>query len=164
MLFVQNSAKTAQKGAKMGKKIAETDELDHKILKFLQEDGRLTFTEIAQKLRLSESTIRKRVQSLQERGVIKKFTVEVDPAKIGLNTVAIVGIDVDPPKLLEVSQKLCEFKEIRSVATSTGDHMIMTEIWTKDGKELTKLISEKIGPIEGVKKICPAIILEKLKG
>ncbi|MEM2947335.1 MAG: Lrp/AsnC family transcriptional regulator [Candidatus Bathyarchaeia archaeon] len=140
------------------------DELDLKILKLLEEDGRLTFMDIAKKLRLSESTIRKRVQALKENGVIKKFTVEIDPAKIGLNTVAIVGIDVDPPKLLEVSQKLCEFKEIRCVATSTGDHMIMTEIWTKDGRELTRLISEKIGPIEGVKKICPAIILEKLKG
>jgi Lrp/AsnC family transcriptional regulator for asnA, asnC and gidA len=148
----------------MVKIIAEIDELDRKILGLLQENGRLTFTEIAQKLRLSESTIRKRVQALQERGVIKKFNVEIDPAKIGLNTVAIVGIDVDPPKLLEVAQKLCELKEIRCVATSTGDHMIMTEIWTKDGRELTRLISEKIGPIEGVKKICPAIILEKLKG
>jgi Lrp/AsnC family transcriptional regulator for asnA, asnC and gidA len=164
MLFVQNSAKKVQNGAKMVKIIAEIDELDRKILGLLQENGRLTFTEIAQKLRLSESTIRKRVQALQERGVIKKFNVEIDPAKIGLNTVAIVGIDVDPPKLLEVAQKLCELKEIRCVATSTGDHMIMTEIWTKDGRELTRLISEKIGPIEGVKKICPAIILEKLKG
>ncbi|MEM3579698.1 MAG: Lrp/AsnC family transcriptional regulator [Candidatus Bathyarchaeia archaeon] len=140
------------------------DELDLRILKLLEEDGRLTFMEIAKKLRLSESTIRKRVQALKENGVIKRFTVEIDPAKIGLNTVAIVGIDVEPPKLLEVAQKLCEFKEIRCVATSTGDHMIMTEIWTKDGRELTRLISEKIGPIEGVKKICPAIILEKLKG
>ncbi|MEM0008199.1 MAG: Lrp/AsnC family transcriptional regulator [Candidatus Bathyarchaeia archaeon] len=140
------------------------DELDLKILKLLEEDGRLTFMEIAKKLRLSESTIRKRVQALKENGVIKRFTVEIDPAKIGLNTVAIVGIDVDPPKLLEVAQKLCEFKEIRCVATSTGDHMIMTEVWTRDGRELTKLISEKIGPIEGVKKICPAIILERLKG
>ncbi|MEM3727814.1 MAG: Lrp/AsnC family transcriptional regulator [Candidatus Bathyarchaeia archaeon] len=140
------------------------DELDLKILKLLEEDGRLTFIDIAKKLRLSESTIRKRVQALKENGVIKRFTVEIDPAKIGLNTVAIVGIDVDPPKLLEVAQKLCEFKEIRCVATSTGDHMIMTEIWTEDGRELTRLISEKIGPIEGVKKICPAIILEKLKG
>ncbi|MEM4701722.1 MAG: Lrp/AsnC family transcriptional regulator, partial [Candidatus Bathyarchaeia archaeon] len=120
--------------------------------------------DIAKKLRLSESTIRKRVQALKENGVIRRFTVEIDPAKIGLNTVAIVGIDVDPPKLLEVAQKLWEFKEIRCVATSTGDHMIMTEIWTEDGRELTRLISEKIGPIEGVKKICPAIILEKLKG
>jgi len=149
---------------KMAKKISEIDEIDQKILKLLQEDGRLPFLEIAQKLKLSESTIRKRVQALKERGVIKRFTVEVDPAKMGLNTVAIVGIDVDPPKLLEVAQKLCEFKEIRCVATSTGDHMIMTEIWTKDGRELTRLISEKIGPIEGVKKICPAIILERLKG
>ncbi|MEM2738502.1 MAG: Lrp/AsnC family transcriptional regulator [Candidatus Bathyarchaeia archaeon] len=148
----------------MARKNAEIDEVDQKILKLLQEDARLPFLEIAQKLRLSESTIRKRVQALKEKGVIKRFTVEINPAMIGLNTVAIVGIDVDPPKLLEVAQKLCEFKEIRSVATSTGDHMIMTEIWAKDGRELTRLISEKIGPIEGVKKICPAIILEKLKG
>jgi len=164
MLFVQNSVKIVKNGAKMVKKIAEIDELDLKILKLLEEDGRLTFMEIAKKLRLSESTIRKRVQALKENGVIKRFTVEIDPTKIGLNTVAIVGIDVDPPKLLEVAQKLCEFKEIRCVATSTGDHMIMTEIWTKDGRELTRLISEKIGLIEGVKKICPAIILERLKG
>ncbi|MEM2104597.1 MAG: Lrp/AsnC family transcriptional regulator [Candidatus Bathyarchaeia archaeon] len=147
----------------MVKIIAEIDKLDHEILKLLQEDGRLTFVEIAKKLKLSESTIRKRVQALREKGIIKRFTVEIEPAKIGLNTVAIVGIDVDPSKLLEAAQKLCEFKEIRSVATSTGDHMIMTEIWAKDGRELTRLISEKIEPIEGVKKICPAIILEKLK-
>jgi Lrp/AsnC family transcriptional regulator for asnA, asnC and gidA len=164
MLFVQNSAKNGKNGAKMVKRNAEIDEIDQKILKLLEEDARLPFLEIAKKLRLSESTVRKRVQALKEKGVIKRFTVEIDPTRIGLNTVAIVGIDVDPPKLLEVAQKLCEFKEIRCVATSTGDHMIMTEIWTKDGRELTRLISEKIGPIEGVKKICPAIILERLKG
>lgn len=142
----------------------EFDKLNLKILKMLQEDGRLPFTEMAQKLKLSESTIRKRVQALKEKGVIKKFTIEVDPFRIGMRTVAIVGVDVDPTKLLEAAQKLCEIKEVRSVATSTGDHMIMTEIWARDGRELTKLISEKVGSIEGVKKICPAIILEKLKG
>lgn len=139
------------------------DEMDRKILKILEEDGRKPFTEIAEKLKVSESTIRKRVQALQKKGVIKKFTVKVDPSKMGIKTIAIVGVDVDPTKLLEVAQKLCDFKEIKWVATSTGDHMIMTEIWTKDGRELTRLISEKIGVIEGVKKICPAIILEKLK-
>jgi len=143
--------------------MVEIDEVDLEILKMLQSDGRLSFTEIAKKLKLSESTIRKRVQALQRRGVIKKFTIEVDPSKIGINTVAIVGVDVDPTNLLEAAQKLCEIKEVRSVATSTGDHMIMTEIWARDGRELTKIISEKIGKIKGVKKICPAIILEKLK-
>ena len=143
--------------------MSSLDEMDKKILKILEEDGRKPFTEIAEKLKVSESTIRKRVQALQKKGVIKKFTVKVDPSKMGVKTIAIVGVDVDPTRLLEVAQKLCDFKEIKWVATSTGDHMIMTEIWTRDGRELTRLISEKIGVIEGVKKICPAIILEKLK-
>ncbi len=143
--------------------MVEVDKLDLKIIRMLQEDGRTSFTEIARKLKLSESAIRKRVQALQKKRVIEKFTIKINPSKIGINTVAIVGVDVDPTELLEAAQKLCEIKEVRSVATSTGDHMIMTEIWSRDGRELTKIISEKIGIIEGVKKICPAIILEKLK-
>ncbi|MEM3641348.1 MAG: Lrp/AsnC family transcriptional regulator [Candidatus Bathyarchaeia archaeon] len=139
------------------------DEIDIKILEMLEEDGRKPFTEIAQKLNLSEASVRKRVSALQKKGVIKKFTIKVDSAKLGIKTVAIVGLEVDPARFLEVAQRLCDFKEIKCVATSTGDHMIMTEIWTKDGRELTKLISEKIAMIDGVKKICPAIILEKLK-
>ncbi len=139
------------------------DKVDLAILKFLQEDASIPFTEIARRIKISESTVRKHVEKLKQEGIIKRFTVVVEPSKIGLNTVAIVGVDVDPPKLLEVAQKLCEITEARYVATSTGDHMIMTEIWTRDGRELTKIISEKIGTIEGVKKICPAIVLEKLK-
>ncbi len=139
------------------------DKLDMEILQLLEKDASLPYTEIARRLKLNESTVRKRVAALKQKGVIRKFTVVIEPSKIGFNTVAIIGVDVDPPKLLEVAQKLCEIPETRYVATSTGDHMIMTEIWTRDGKELSKIISEKIGTIEGVKKICPAIILEKLK-
>lgn len=140
------------------------DDLDAKILRLLEADGSISFTDIARKLRLNESTVRKRVLSLKEKGVIKKFSVIVDPAKIGLGTVAVVGIDAAPDKLLEIAEKLTEIPETKYVATSTGDHMIMTEIWAKDGKELSQILSEKIGVIEGVKKICPAIILEKMKG
>ena len=143
--------------------MVDVDALDMKILKLLEEDGRVSFTEIAKKLKLNESTIRKRVLRLQEKRVIKKFSVDLDPSKIGLKTVAIIGVDVEPVKLIEAAQKICEIPETRYVATSTGDHMIMTEIWAKDGRELTNLISNRIGKIEGIKKICPAIILEKLK-
>jgi len=140
------------------------DEIDLRIIRILEGEGDITFTELARRLKLNESTVRKRVRALKQRGVIKRFTVSVDPAKIGLGTVAIVGIDVEPHKLLEVAERLCELSEAKYVATSTGDHMIMAEIWTQDGKELSRLIADRIGAIEGVKKICPAIILEKLKG
>ena len=138
------------------------DETDVKIIEMLEEDGRKPFTEMAQRLEVSESAIRKRVSALLSTGVIK-FTVKVDHAKIGLGTVAIVGIDVESDKMLEIAQLLCDFKEVKCVATSSGDHMIMLEVWTKNGKELNKLISERVSTIEGVKKVCPALILEKLK-
>lgn len=138
------------------------DEMDRKIIRMLEEDGRKPFMEIGEKLGVSESTVRKRVLALQKDGVIKKFTVKVDPKTLGINTIAIVGLEVEPSKLLEIAQKLCDFSETKTVATSTGDHMIMTEIWTKNGRELGKLLSQ-IGNLEGVKKLCPAIILEKLK-
>lgn len=139
------------------------DEIDTRILELLEEDARRSFTEMAEKLKVSESSIRKRVLALQKEGVIKKFTIKVDHAKLGLNTVAIVGIDVDSDKMLEIAQKLCDFKEVKCVATSSGDHMIMLEVWAKNGKELNNLISENIGKIDGVRQICPALILEKLK-
>ena len=139
------------------------DEIDLKILAMLESDGRRSFTEIAENLRVSESSVRKRVLALKRDGVIRKFTVKVDAAKLGYNTVAIVGVDADPTRLLQVAQRLCDFEDVRCVATSTGDHMVMLEIWMKNGRELTKLITDSISTIEGVKRICPALILERLK-
>ncbi|MEM3421132.1 MAG: Lrp/AsnC family transcriptional regulator [Candidatus Hadarchaeum sp.] len=139
------------------------DELDLKIIRMLEEDGSISFTEMARKLKLNESTVRKRVLSLKEKKVIRKFSIVIDPAKIGFSTIAVVGIDAAPDKLLEIAQKLAELPETRYVATSAGDHMIMTEIWASDGRELSQILSKKIGMIEGVKKVCPAIVLEKIK-
>jgi Lrp/AsnC family transcriptional regulator for asnA, asnC and gidA len=139
------------------------DQKDKKILEILSNDSRTPYTEIAKRLRLSESTIRKRIKALEKEGVIQKYSIVVNPVKVGYNTVAIVGLDVEPSKFLTVASKMAELKEVKYVATSTGDHMIMFEIWTRDGKELTRIISEKIGKIEGINRICPSIILEKLK-
>ncbi|ACX72492.1 MAG: Lrp/AsnC family transcriptional regulator [Methanococci archaeon] len=139
------------------------DEKDLKIIEILMKDGRRSYTDIARELGTSESSIRKRVKKLEEEGVIKGYTAIIDPSKIGYNVVALTGFDTEPDKFLNVAKELCKFEEVKKVFTSTGDHMIMTEIWAKDGKEFSDLIFNKIGKIEGIKKICPAIILEQMK-
>ncbi|MCD6108397.1 MAG: Lrp/AsnC family transcriptional regulator [Thermoplasmata archaeon] len=139
------------------------DQKDKRIIEILQKNARIPNTEIAKMLGISESTVRKRINDLESKGVIKKYTVVVDPSKIGYNTVTILGVDVDPTKFLDVAKELAKLPETKYVATSTGDHMIMAEIWTKDGQTLAELISNRIGKIGGVKRICPAIILEKIK-
>jgi len=139
------------------------DETDIGILEFLRKNARTPFLYIAKKLRISESTIRKRVKTLEKIGVIKKYSAIVEPSKLGYGSVALVGIDVKPEKFLEVAKKLTDYDNIKFVATSTGDHMIMTEIWMENSNDLRNFISAKIESIEGVTRTCPAILMERLK-
>lgn len=139
------------------------DETDMGILEILRKNARTPFLEVSKRLRISESTVRKRVKELETRGVIKKYTAIVEPSKLGYGGVALVGIDVRPEKFLEVAKKLAELENIRFVATSTGDHMLMTEIWMENSHDLGNFISSKIEIIEGVTRACPAILMERLK-
>jgi len=139
------------------------DERDMLIIDILQENARTPYTEIAARLGVGESAIRKRVKGLEEAGVIESYTIVVNPAKLGYNSVSLVGLDVEPTHFLDVAIRMTEFPEVKFVATSTGDHMIMTEIWLKDGRALGEFIAEKIGRLEGVHRVCPAVIMEKLK-
>jgi len=139
------------------------DERDMLIIDILQENARTPYTEIAARLGVGESAIRKRVKALEEAGVIESYTIVVNPAKLGYNSVSLVGLDVEPTHFLDVAIRMTEFPEVKFVATSTGDHMIMTEIWLKDGRALGEFIAEKIGRLEGVHRVCPAVIMEKLK-
>ena len=139
------------------------DDTDKEILQVLSDNARIPFLTVAKQLGLSESTIRKRVSKLEDGGIIKKYSVVLEPAKMGYGSVAIVGIDVVPEKFLDVSKKLTKFDNIKFVANTTGDHMIMTEIWMDKASELRDFISDKIEKMDGVTRTCPAIINEKLK-
>lgn len=139
------------------------DKMDEKIVEMLSDDARVANTEIAERLGISEAAVRNRIENMREEGVIKKFTIEIDPAKIGYDSVALVGVDVEPDMFLKAANKLSELEEVRDIALTTGDHMIMMEIWAENERDLTRILSEKVGKLEGVKRICPAVVLEKLE-
>ncbi|MCO6040412.1 MULTISPECIES: HTH-type transcriptional regulator LrpA [Thermococcus] len=139
------------------------DERDKVIIEMLTKDARTPFTEIAKVLGISETAVRKRVRALEEKGIIQQYTIKVNPQKLGYNLISITGVDTKPEKLFEVANKLKEFEFVRELYLSSGDHMIMAEIWAKDGEDLADIMSNKIGKIDGVTKVCPAIILERLK-
>ena len=139
------------------------DKLDLSIIEDLSKNSRTPFMEIARKLKVSESTIRKRVSSLEKKGVIKKYSLVVDTSKLGFENIALIGVDVAPEKYLDVAKKLTELDGVKYAASSTGDHMFMLEVWTKDSDEL-RTFSDKLKGIDGVTRICPAIIKGTLKG
>ncbi len=139
------------------------DEIDKKIIEILQKNARTPYTQIAKDVGLSEGAIRKRIEALEKKGIIKRYVAVIDPRKMGYNSITLLGLDAEPTKLLDIANEIANIEEARNVYLTTGDHMIMAEIWAKDGKELSDILANKVGKIEGVKRICPAIILEKIK-
>jgi len=138
------------------------DEKDLKIIKLLQENSRIPYTELAKRVGISDVAIIKRIKKLEKQGVIRKYTIVIDPRKLGYAFVSIVGINVEPEHLFPVISHLKEKEYIKYLALSSGDHTLMAIIWAKNENELAK-IYEEISKLPGVTKVCPSIILDIIK-
>jgi Lrp/AsnC family transcriptional regulator for asnA, asnC and gidA len=111
---------------------------------------------------VTETAVRKRVKNLETIGVIKKYTIDVDPKKIGFDFDTLIGIDAMPEKYIRVMEKLKPMQEVMRLCSSSGDHMLMIECWFQNSREFTKFI-KMLEKMDGVTKVCPAIINEKMK-
>jgi len=135
---------------------------DIKIIHLLKENSRTPFVKIAKIFGVSETAIRKRVRKLEREGVIRKYTIEVDLKKLGFKVNVLIGIDTKPEYYISTLEKLKGMEEVMSLYSASGDHMILAECWFKNSEELTKFI-KTLEMFRGITKICPAIILEKIK-
>ncbi|MBS7288140.1 MAG: Lrp/AsnC family transcriptional regulator [Candidatus Freyarchaeota archaeon] len=133
-----------------------------KLIEILRENARTPFLRMAEALGVSEAAVRKRVKKLESDGVIKKYTIDVDLRKLGFEVNALIGLDTKPENYLVVLEKLKGMKETASVYATSGDHMILIECWFRNANELIEFCKKLESTCE-VTRICPAIILEKVK-
>jgi Lrp/AsnC family transcriptional regulator for asnA, asnC and gidA len=132
------------------------------LLLALRENSRTPFLQLARRFGVSETAVRKRVKKLEQEGVIKKYTIEVDTKKIGYDVNALIGVDTKPENYMSAIERMKKMREVACMCSSSGDHMILCECWFKNSKELSKFV-KKLEHIEGVTKICPAIRTEHIK-
>lgn len=137
------------------------DEKDIKILEKLAENARITYTDLAKIVELSDVAVIKRVKKLEEK-IIKRYTIIIDPRELGYKVVSFTGIDVDPEKIFEVLETLKNKEYLKGLWLTTGDHQLLTLILAKNEEEAAK-IHKEIAEINGVKRVCPAIILKTIK-
>ncbi len=134
------------------------DELDRAILRILQEDGRTSYSEIARKLGVPESTVRLRVRKLVERGIIRKFAALINPFKAGYSIVAFIAVDVEPSKVKRAAEELSKLPEVDVLGIATGAHDILMQVTVRDLHELEEFLIEKLGSIEGIKSTETSIL------
>lgn len=138
------------------------DELDFSILSYLQQDGRMSFTVIAEKLGVSIGTVRTRFNKLIEDGTIN-IVGRVDPDKVGFRSYAHIAVYVRPATLKEkVAQQIMAMPEVSFLAMTSGDYDLEVDVMCRDNDHLVKFVNE-LSDINGVNQTKTTIYFKVYK-
>ena len=145
----------------MSKRI-ELDVLDRKILTILMEDAVIPYTEIAKQLDVSAGTIHVRMKKLIDQGVVKGSQLIVDPAVIGYDICAFIGIFLDKGSAYsDVRKHMMNIQEIVELQYTTGVYSIFAKVLCRATNHLREVLNEKIQPIQGIQRTETFIALEQ---
>lgn len=141
------------------------DSLDWEILKALQENSKQTYSEVGRQLGVAHSTVYDRIRKMEKNGVIKKWTVDIDLEKIGINYVtARMTVYTDPKESENVAKELSEAKEVLEVSMSLSEELlIIAKVIARDQDELHSFVAKRVAPLQGVLRIRTSIVTKKIK-
>ncbi len=111
---------------------------------------------------ISESTVFVRVRKLQEKGVIRRFTVEISPELVGKGLTAFILIKVNPRSYSTALETLKKIDDIYEVFDVTGNYYTIAKARTGNRDDLARII-DKIGLVEGITSTETAIVLKGIK-
>ena len=138
------------------------DEIDYKILAILQKDGRKTYTEIARIAGVSPNTARNRISKLLKKQVIQIVGM-IDPAQLGFDAPALIGVDVNPAQLEEAAITISSFPEVSYLIMVSGEYDLFVEVLCKDREHLAEFLSEKLWHVPGIQKTQTFLTLRTYK-
>ena len=138
------------------------DSVDCRMIQLLQKDGRISNTEIAKTIGISEATVRTRLNRLIEEEFIQIVAVS-NPIKLGFDIVGNIRIHVDIKQMDKIIKQLKKLKPLWFIVQTTGGTGIDTEFVVKSLDELNELIFEKINKIDGIIKTETSLFLKYIK-
>jgi Lrp/AsnC family leucine-responsive transcriptional regulator len=127
------------------------DDLDRRILTELARNGRLTNTELAERLPLSHSAISRRIARLERDGAIKGYGAQVDPAALGLTIRAFIGVRRDPTAVVEtLSLGLKSIPEVAGCWIVTGEYDFFIDVRARDMDAFSTVLLHHVQKVPGV--------------
>jgi DNA-binding Lrp family transcriptional regulator len=132
------------------------DEVDKQIVKLLKDDSRSGYGEIGTKVGLSEGAVRKRIKTLTDQGIIRKFTVKIALAE-GAQAITLLATNPSQPTQ-EVSKKIQAIPNVETTYEVSGEYDIVAVISGMNMTEVNECI-EKIRMVEGIVKTNTMIVL-----
>jgi Lrp/AsnC family leucine-responsive transcriptional regulator len=144
----------------------ELDRTDRRILQALQENGRLSNQDLAEKVGLSPSPCLRRVKNLEEEGMIEKYVALVSSSKLGLKMLALIQVRMDrhtPDRFEQFEKALKGYPQVLELILITGqtaDYQV--KVLVRDMEEYQDFLLNKITPLPGVSDVHSSFVLRQV--
>jgi DNA-binding Lrp family transcriptional regulator len=141
------------------------DAIDRKILAELQAAGRLTVTELAQRVALTVAPCQRRLRELERTGVIRGYRAIIDPAAVGLGFEVLVQVTMDREDASTITgfeRGLAAIPEVRQAERLFGDPDYLVRVATADIASYQALRDEKLAVLPGVQRLTSTIVMKRI--
>ena len=141
------------------------DAINRKIIAKLEAEGRLTVTELAQRVRLSVAPCHRRLRELEHSGAIRGYRAVVNPAAIGLGFEVLVFVTMDredAATIAEFESALAKVAEVHHAERLFGDPDYLVRVATADLDAYQNLRDEKLATLPGVRRLTSTIVMKRI--
>jgi Lrp/AsnC family transcriptional regulator, regulator for asnA, asnC and gidA len=135
------------------------DDLDRRIVAILQSDGRRPYSRIAAELSVSEASVRYRVARLEASDLLQIVGV-ADPLRLGFDTMALVGVRLQPSRIEELCATMARLPEVAYVAATTGSYDAFVEVLCTDRAHYRDFLLNRLLSIDGVQSADSFMVLQ----
>ena len=139
------------------------DDVDRHILRELTRDGRLSMRTLAERLHISRANAYARVQRLREAGVIRGFTIDVDPVASGLGTSAYVTLNIQQVQWRQVRESLRQLTGVEQISLVGGEFDVILLVRARDNADLRRLVLGQIQGMPGVINTRTLLVFEEAR-
>lgn len=140
------------------------DAIDARLLALLQRDGRVTQLELARTVGLSQPAVAERIRKLEQAGIVTGYAARVDPAKLGKDVTAFIGVTIEHPKYFEeFARRMLALPEVLECHRVAGQDSYILKVRSENTKTLDRLLVETLRTIAGVTRTHTTIVLSSIK-
>ncbi len=139
------------------------DALDREILAVLQKEGRLTVTELAERVRLSVSPCHRRLRALEASGTITGYHAQLDPKAVGLGFESLVFVTMrqsDSSTLEQFESAVAEVANVVQAQRLFGDPDFLLRVVAKDLGDFQRLYDAKLANLHGVQRLMSTLVMK----
>lgn len=138
------------------------DSIDKEILNIIQNDARISNADIARQVELAPSAIFERIRKLEDRGVIRGYSADIDPKVLGYGLTAIIAVRTSECGA-GVGEQLAKLPEVQEVHEVAGEDCFYIKVRTADTESLGVLLREKIKSVDNILNTRTTVVLKTFK-